>query len=89
MEGGTNLSSSIVLFNLEGLKMAETAKSEYCTRCEEDLKPGNEVWLEHSNTDGTYYKQIPEGHVSQGLFPFGSACAKTQLREDKDYRNNN
>jgi hypothetical protein len=33
-------------------------------------------------TDGKYYKQIPEGHLSQGGFSFGIACSKTQLKED-------
>jgi len=51
-----------------------------CTRCEEILK--KVVWLELSNTDGMYYQNIPDGHVSQGGFPFGTSCAKTQLNED-------
>jgi len=39
------------------------------------------VWLELSNTDGYYYPigELPEGHVSQGGFEFGRACAKTEL----------
>jgi len=51
-----------------------------CERCGEILK--KVIWLEFSNTDGLYYTDIPDGHVSQGIFPFGSSCAKTQLKED-------
>ena len=51
-----------------------------CTRCDEILK--KVVWLELSNTDSLYYTEIPDNHVSQGGFPFGSSCAKTQLKED-------
>jgi hypothetical protein len=60
-----------------------------CERCGEALKPGRVVWLELSNTDGKYYRIreltercIPEGHTSQGAFPFGSTCADKQLKED-------
>jgi hypothetical protein len=59
-----------------------------CQRCGEVLVPERVVWLELSNTDGNYYKideltqrSIPEGHISQGAFPFGSTCAKKQLKE--------
>lgn len=50
---------------------------ERCERCGEILKKS--VHLEYSQTDGLYYKHIPEGHVSQGTFPFGVACAKKEL----------
>jgi hypothetical protein len=53
-----------------------------CERCNERLNPKTAVWLELSMTDGKYYKQIPEGHLSQGGFSFGIACSKTQLKED-------
>jgi hypothetical protein len=54
-----------------------------CTRCNEKLNPKTMVWLELSNTDGKYYPEgeLPEGHVSQGGFEFGRACAKSELRE--------
>jgi len=52
-------------------------KNERCEHCGELLV--EVVWLELSNTDGKYYKQIPIGHKSQGLFPFGKACAKKEL----------
>ena len=54
-----------------------------CERCEyHDIHPKKAVWLELSNTDGKYYLELPEGHISQGAFPFGTGCAKTQLKED-------
>jgi hypothetical protein len=53
----------------------------WCERCNEKLNPKTAVWLELSNTDGNYYTEIPEGHESQGLFSFGKACSKTQLKE--------
>jgi hypothetical protein len=61
-----------------------------CERCGEVLTVKRVVWLELSNTDGKYYqikdmveRSIPEGHISQGAFPFGSTCAKKQLLENK------
>jgi hypothetical protein len=61
-----------------------------CQRCGEVLKDERVVWLELSNTDGKYYKidelaerSIPEDHISQGAFPFGSTCAKKQIEEQK------
>lgn len=55
-----------------------------CERCGEILKPQRIVWLELSNTDGFYYKDIPKGHVSQGVFPFGSHCAKKELKRQNE-----
>ena len=48
-----------------------------CTRCNESLKSFRT--LELSNTDGNFYIHIPDGHISQGFFPFGHDCVKTQL----------
>ena len=53
----------------------------WCERCGEKLNPKTAVWLELSMTDGNYYKEIPDGHDSQGGFSFGKACAKSQLKE--------
>jgi len=53
-----------------------------CTRCDEILK--KVVWLELSITDGKYYNELPNDHESQGGFPFGTSCAKTQLKEDNE-----
>lgn len=52
---------------------------ERCQRCGEELHPDRVEWLELSNTDGKYYRAIPEGHISQGAFPFGQTCATKQL----------
>lgn len=62
----------------------------YCTRCSEKLDPVKAVWLEFSNTDGKYYPEqnFPEGHISQGTFSFGSACASAQLKEVASKINN-
>lgn len=54
-----------------------------CTRCYEVLKSKNIIWLELSNTDGNFYELIPDGHASQGLFPFGKHCSKIILQETK------
>ena len=55
----------------------------YCERCGKILDPKKAVWLELSNTDGKYYPEgeLQEGHVSQGSFSFGKACAVAQLKE--------
>lgn len=53
----------------------------YCERCGDKLNPSKAVWLELSMTDGRYYKEIPEGHDSQGGFSFGKACSIQQLKE--------
>jgi len=55
-----------------------------CTRCDEVLNPKKVVWRDLSNTDGKYYIDCPEDHISQGGFPFGSSCAKTQWKEDHE-----
>lgn len=59
-----------------------STEKDYCTRCGEELRPSTVSWLELSNTDGRYYipNYLPEGHVSQGGFPFGDACARTVLK---------
>ena len=49
-----------------------------CERCNEILNPAAVVWLELSQTNGRYYVTLPKGHVSQGSFPFGRTCAKSQ-----------
>jgi hypothetical protein len=61
----------------------KTTSKIRCERCGEILNPDRAVWLELSQTDGKYYVEIPKDHVSQGGFSFGSACAKTQLKETK------
>ena len=50
-----------------------------CERCGEILLPNRVKYLELSITDGNYYKKLPEGHESQGGFPFGLTCAKKMI----------
>lgn len=52
-----------------------------CERCGEILNPKKAKWLELSNTDGNYYVEVPKGHISQGGFSFGTACATNQINE--------
>ncbi len=52
-----------------------------CERCNEVLNEKTAVWLEYSQTDSKYYEEVPAGHVSQGGFSFGKACAARQLVE--------
>ena len=51
-----------------------------CQRCGESLRSGREVWLEMNTRDATYHEEgvVPPSE-SQGLFPFGAACAKSTL----------
>lgn len=59
----------------------------YCTKCDEELKPGRAVWLELNCMTGQYRAEgdpeFPEAD-SQGWFPFGSKCAKRALAEQVD-----
>jgi hypothetical protein len=50
-----------------------------CERCGEVLREEKIIWLELSQTDGRYYNEIPEGHVSQGGFAFGSTCGLKEV----------
>ena len=54
-----------------------------CTKCNEILTSKKIIWLELSNTDGNYYIVIPNGHISQGGFPFGTSCSKKVLKNGK------
>ena len=49
----------------------------YCEHCERKLNPTKIVWLELNNVTNTYHVEgeVPE-EQSQGLFTFGSACAR-------------
>ena len=58
-------------------------KKVTCERCGEFIDTSAVKWLELSNTDGNYYVEIPEGHVSQGGFSFGIECATRQLNETR------
>lgn len=52
-----------------------------CERCNEVLADKKAKWLELSQTDGNYYTVLPKGHISQGFFSFGTACATKQITE--------
>ena len=44
-----------------------------CERCNESLTDENITWLNFSQTDSRYYNTpLPQGHISQGSFAFGS-----------------
>ena len=60
----------------------KTMETTYCERCHEKLNPAKIVWLELDQDTGRYVEKVPEGHASQGGFPFGSACAKRVLATD-------
>lgn len=53
-----------------------------CHRCEQPLKPENEVWLELHMRTGVYSdpkKVAIAPDDSQGLFVFGAQCARVLL----------
>ncbi len=63
--------------------MAFAGPINECERCGQQLLPGREVWLELSTVTGRYYKPgniRPESN-SQGVFSFGTTCARKQLAE--------
>ena len=55
---------------------------EFCERCGEPLKADRIVWLELSITDGRYYRKLPANHESQGGFPFGQDCARSESTQE-------
>ena len=58
--------------------MAETKR---CYQCGRELTDKHTpAVLELSNTDNRWYENIPEGHLSQGCFNFGSTCIKKVLK---------
>lgn len=56
---------------------------EFCTECGKLLKEKSKiVWLE-LNMSTNEYRRVPPywpEEESQGIFPFGAACAKTVLK---------
>lgn len=48
-----------------------------CTRCKGSCE--NFRMMELSQTDGNFYIFIPDGHISQGHFPFHGLCFQNQL----------
>tara|TARA_R110000824_G_scaffold43358_6_gene127022 strand:+ start:910 stop:1158 length:249 start_codon:yes stop_codon:yes gene_type:complete len=65
--------------------MAETKRCYQCGRKLTDKHIPTK--LELSNTNNKFYEYIPEGHLSQGCFNFGSTCAKRVLKTGElDYK---
>jgi hypothetical protein len=57
----------------------------HCTCCERELDPSKMTWLEKSFKTNRWYKgDTCPPEESQGNFPFGTACAKTTLRKQKE-----
>lgn len=58
-----------------------SAEAIHCEHCDRKLNPNKITWLEHNSATGIYHVEgeVPEDN-SQGLFAFGSACAKTVLK---------
>lgn len=63
-------------------------KQVKCERCGEMLNASRVVFLELEQNTGLYYRihDFPTNGVSQGLFPFGKACAHFQLGEKTQYK---
>ncbi len=62
--------------------------AETCTRCGAVLNSKRMVTLELNSTTGEWFPYTEgvervDPDDSQGLHPFGSACAKAQLKEQK------
>lgn len=57
----------------------KAATREYCRRCNRELAPGTEVWLELDQRFGVYHDfgGVPEDQ-SQGEFAFGADCAERE-----------
>ena len=49
---------------------------EECCLCGKPVLKDKMMEVELSNTDGCYYKKLPEGHESQGCFAIGPECIK-------------
>jgi hypothetical protein len=58
-------------------------KFERCTKTGELTK--NPCWLELSITDGLYYHDLPNGHESQGGFPFTNESSKSPNKLEFEY----
>lgn len=57
-----------------------TGDVNHCEHCDRYLNPDKITWLEHNSETGTYTDQpVPEAD-SQGMFPFGVACARAVLK---------
>lgn len=54
---------------------------QQCEHCGRDLNPAKITWLELDTHTGIYHVQGEVAEAdSQGLFAFGTACARTVLK---------
>lgn len=53
-------------------------KISECACCDRQIMPGREVWLEHDAATDLFHLpgEVPVGHQSDGIFPFGATCAR-------------
>jgi len=52
----------------------------FCNRCNKPLISEKALWLELDQDTGLYHAgSIPDGHTSQGSFPFGADCEAAEL----------
>jgi hypothetical protein len=71
--------------------MLKLKHDQYCEKCGDLLNQKRIKWLEYSNKTGLYTdpkKVKVKEDDSQGLFPFGQACAKTVLKNGGTFENN-
>ena len=54
-----------------------------CERCKERLNDDRIVWLDLNRITGQFSDSDWPDDESQGAFPFGAACAKRVLAEQK------
>ena len=60
-----------------------TSDPIFCECCEAELNPTHAMWLELNMTTGKWSdpnKTTIPADESQGVFPFGSTCARKQLK---------
>jgi hypothetical protein len=61
-----------------------TEDAIYCNCCGRELDPRKAVWLELSFETGRWYPEAKcPPDESQGHFPFGVACARSVMRNQK------
>lgn len=53
-------------------------KISECTCCGRPIRRDREVWLEYDAVTDLFHQpgEVPDGHQSNGIFPFGATCAR-------------
>lgn len=66
---------------MRNAESADGVEPTFCDCCGRLIKPGRAVWLEFDNDTGRHHRpgEVPEGHESLGVYPFGATCAATIL----------